>query len=63
MLATRPDLCFAVGYLSRFQEYATDEHWSHVKRILRYLKETKDLKLIYRCCDAEPLVGYLSRLC
>lgn len=36
MLGSRPDLCFAVGYLSRFQELPTEEHWKSLKHVLSY---------------------------
>lgn len=59
MLATRPDLCYAVGYLSRYQDCATDTHWTHLKHILRYLKGTTDMKLVYKRSEiVDPLVGY-----
>ena len=38
MTATRPDIAFAVGYVSRFMEISHVEHWAAVKRILRYLQ-------------------------
>ena len=41
MTATRPDIAFAVGYVSRFMENPQVEHWTAVKRILRYLQGTK----------------------
>uniref|UniRef100_A0AAV1UTG7 Reverse transcriptase Ty1/copia-type domain-containing protein n=1 Tax=Peronospora matthiolae TaxID=2874970 RepID=A0AAV1UTG7_9STRA len=34
--ATRPDIAFAVGYVSRFMENPQEEHWVAVKRIFRY---------------------------
>ena len=37
MLCTRPDICFAVGLVSRFQNNPGPAHWKAVKRILRYL--------------------------
>ena len=48
MLGSRLDICFALSLLSRFQDSATNEHWNHLKRTLRYLKGTKNLKLTYR---------------
>jgi hypothetical protein len=41
MCATRPDISFAVGMVSRFMESPKDVHWTAVKRILRYLQGTK----------------------
>lgn len=37
-VATRPDISYAVGSVSRFLENPSEEHVSAVKRILRYLK-------------------------
>ncbi|KAG6578190.1 Integrase catalytic core protein [Phytophthora cinnamomi] len=41
MTSTRPDIAFAVGYVSRFMENPQVEHWIAVKRIFRYLQGTK----------------------
>ena len=38
----RPDITFAVGYVSRFMEDPREDHWATVKRLLRYVKETMD---------------------
>lgn len=59
MLSTRPDISIAVNTMSRFQSGATDVHWSHLKRVLRYLQGTKHLSLEYRrdAC-ADPLIGF-----
>lgn len=59
VMGTRPDLTFTVTYLSRFQEAPTDEHWSALKRVLRYLQGSKDLNLVYqRNPKASILDGY-----
>lgn len=59
MLTSRPDLSMAVGYFSRFQGCASVEHWNYLKRVLRYIKGTLDLKLIYRRLPmSSMLVGY-----
>ena len=39
--ATRPDIAYAVSYVSRFMENPQEEHWVAVKRIFRYLRGTK----------------------
>ena len=38
MMCTRPDICYAVGLLSRFQSNPRLAHWKAVRRIMRYLK-------------------------
>ena len=56
---TRPDIAFAVGNVARFCSEPNQLHWSAVKRILRYLKGSRDLGLLYHRQDT-PLscVGY-----
>ena len=44
-IATRPDLSAAVGELSKFMSKPGKEHWSGIKRILRYIKGTLDYGL------------------
>lgn len=47
-VSTRPDIAYAVSYLSQFNSYYGPEHWTAAKRVLRYLKETLEMSLIYR---------------
>lgn len=47
MMGTRPDLCFTICYLSRFQNCFDKEHWGILRNILRYLKYTENFGLIY----------------
>ncbi|GKG26560.1 hypothetical protein Tco_0402263, partial [Tanacetum coccineum] len=44
---TRPDVAFAQNMTSRFQQNQGEPHWTAVKTILKYLKNTKDLFLVY----------------
>ena len=44
---TRPDIAFAVGYVGRFMEDPHEDHWSIVKRLLRYVKGTLDQAIIF----------------
>jgi hypothetical protein len=56
---TRPDIAFAVGYVSRFMENPTTEHLNAVKRILRYITGTIDFGCYYKCGSKElKLLGY-----
>lgn len=48
MLGSRPDLCFSVTYFSQFQNCFNKSHWIHLKRVLRYLKSTKNYVLKYK---------------
>ncbi|GKC93474.1 retrotransposon protein, putative, ty1-copia subclass [Tanacetum coccineum] len=44
---TRPDVAFAQNITSRFQQNPGDAHWTAVKNILKYLRNTKDMFLVY----------------
>ncbi|KAL0409644.1 UNVERIFIED_CONTAM: Retrovirus-related Pol polyprotein from transposon TNT 1-94 [Sesamum radiatum] len=44
---TRPDVAYALSVTSRYQACAREAHWGAVKSILKYLKRTKDMFLIY----------------
>ena len=44
---TRPDIAAAVGILSRHCESPSQENWIAVKRVMRYLKGTIELGLIF----------------
>lgn len=56
-LTTRPDLFAAVNYYSQFQSCPTDEHWAHLKRILRYVKGLLDIGLKFEADDAAPVLA------
>ena len=47
MLCTRPDVCLAISIAGRYQSNPGVEHWTTVKNILKYLKRTKDMFLVY----------------
>ena len=47
MLCTRPDICYAVGIVSRYQSNPGMGHWIAVKHILKYLRRTRDYMLVY----------------
>jgi hypothetical protein len=40
LVNTRPDLAFSVGMVSRFMENPNAEHWSSIKRIIRFVAGT-----------------------
>lgn len=57
---TRPDIMFAVNFLSKFNTCPGKDQWTAAKRILRYLKGSIDKKLMYSR-DNQPdieIVGY-----
>jgi len=45
--ATRPDLAFVAGALSRFCTNPKEAHWKFAKRVLRYLQLTIDYGITY----------------
>ena len=58
-IITRPDIAYAVNKVSLFQERPRQSHWTTVKRIMRYLKRTKNFGLYYRSLPTPPrLLGY-----
>ncbi|KAH9751450.1 hypothetical protein KPL71_014302 [Citrus sinensis] len=57
MLCTRPDICFAVGMVSRYQFNPGPQYWTAVKHIIKYLKRTKNYMLVYSGDELIP-VGY-----
>ena len=42
MIQTRPDVCYTVTVLSRFNQNPNAKHMAAAKRVLRYLKGTLD---------------------
>ena len=47
MLCTTPNVCLAISLAGRYQSNPGVEHWTEVKNILKYLKGTKDMFLVY----------------
>ena len=46
-VATRPDIAYAVGALSRFNANPGRAHWNAVKHVFKYLAGTQDMCLCY----------------
>ena len=59
-VATRPDIAFAVGCASKFLESPKEQHWTMVKRILKYLKGTTSMGIRY---NAAGMTGKLESYC
>jgi len=55
---TRPDIAYCVSNVAKFSSLPTVEHWTAVKRILRYLKGTENLGIAYRRNNFESCSGY-----
>ena len=54
MITCRPDLCFAVGKLSRHMHDPQEQHLEWLKRTLRYLRSTIDDRLRYTKMSDSP---------
>ncbi len=57
-ISTRQDISEAVGKLSQHMAKPNKEHWAGAKRVLRYLKGTADLGLVYTKSNNSQLRGY-----
>ena len=57
MLCTRPDICYSLGMVSRYQSNLGREHWTIVKHMLKYLRRTRDYMLVYHGNKLGP-IGY-----
>lgn len=44
---TRPDIMFTISTLAQFMQNPGRAHWEAAKRVLRYLKKTRDVKLTF----------------
>ena len=55
---TRPDICHAVREAAQYVKDYRKKHWEGVKRIIRYLKGTIDLRIIYRRQGGLILEGF-----
>jgi len=47
MISTRPDVSYALSVTSRYQSNRGENNWTAVKNILKYLRRTKDMFLVY----------------
>ncbi|KAJ9520214.1 hypothetical protein QJQ45_030168 [Haematococcus lacustris] len=57
---TRPDIAFAVGQLSRFMQAPTQQHQQVASGLLRYLKRTAEMGLVYSRSSNPQLQGYVD---
>lgn len=56
--ASRPDICYAVSYLSQYLDKPKNCVWIEGKRVLRYLKETINLGLTYQKGKEQKIETY-----
>ena len=57
---TRPDIAYAVSNIGRFCAKPTKQHWTAVKRILRYFNCTLNFGLLYCQENEDKCTGYLD---
>ncbi|PWA86893.1 copia protein [Artemisia annua] len=58
LTATRPDLSYSVGLLSRFMQDPKEHHLKAVKKVIRYIKGTKEHGIIYKKEGGCKITGY-----
>ncbi|KAK8697930.1 hypothetical protein V6N13_114062 [Hibiscus sabdariffa] len=58
MMCTRQDLSYALSKTSRYQANFGECHWAAVKNILKYLRRTKDVFLVYGGEEELGIKGY-----
>ena len=56
-ICTRPDIAYSTSTLAQFMSDPSPTHWEAAKRVLRYLKGTKDLALTFGG-ELTDLVGF-----
>nr|GEX95607.1 ribonuclease H-like domain, reverse transcriptase, RNA-dependent DNA polymerase [Tanacetum cinerariifolium] len=58
LLHTRPDLSYSVGLLSRFMQEPREQHMKAIKKVLRYIKGTKDYGITYMHNEGNKIHGF-----
>jgi hypothetical protein len=58
LVHSRPDIAFAVGFVSRFMEKPTTEHLVAVKQLLRYIAGTRSFGCVFTSSGKLELIGY-----
>ncbi|XP_065624249.1 secreted RxLR effector protein 161-like [Quercus suber] len=59
ILCTRPNICYSIDIVSRYQSNPGLRHWQAVKHILKYLRRMRDYMLVYHSKDLIP-IGYTN---
>ena len=57
-VVTRPDVATAVSMAARFLHNPTQAHMKFARKILRYLYDTRDMKLTYKKSENPDLIVY-----
>ena len=62
-ISTRPDIAFITGFLSRFLDKYTEDHWNAALRVLKYLQDTSGLSIVYSGNPEPSLEDSLRLFC
>jgi hypothetical protein len=62
MICTRPDVSYALSVTSKHQANLGIAHWTTVKIILKYLRKTKDIFLVYEGETELVIRGYTDAI-
>ena len=57
-LRRRPDISYAVGFLSRYLDRPTKQLWNTALKTLRYLKGTKYYGPVFTDSSSDDLIAY-----
>lgn len=57
-IVSRPDIMYGVSLISRYLDCYDNTHWAVVKKILKYLKETKEFGIHYSSTSNNIVEGY-----
>jgi hypothetical protein len=60
MVNTRPDINFAVNYLSQFMVDPQRVHWTVASHVFRYLRGTVEYRLLYEHSGEVRLAGFTN---
>jgi hypothetical protein len=58
MICTCPDVSYALSAMSRYQSNYGDTHWTIVKNILKHLRRTKEVFLVFGGEEELIVKGY-----
>ena len=58
MIATRPDIAYAIGKLSQHAQNPSKLHWISVKRVLSYINSLRDFGILYNGSKAPSPQGF-----
>ena len=60
LFRSRPDVAYAISLTSRYQADPGESHWAAVKSILKYVKRTKEMFLVYGGEEELNAKGYVD---